>query len=151
MGNQAALVAGFAYSGIRYHYLLEHQAGWHLSQEDSIEEVVFLTLLTLSLGCGLQVPVAYAAREHAPFRPADLTGAHAHALQTVVLAMAVSIMGPAKALRGPDGSLHDAVLGMQKWTSFVIVMFLVSLVLYAASVPILAITCCGREAWHSTP
>ena len=66
MGNQAALVAGFAYSGIRYHYLLEHQAGWHLSQEDSIEEVVFLTLLTLSLGCGLQVPVAYAAREHAP-------------------------------------------------------------------------------------
>ena len=65
--------------------------------------------------------------------------------------MSVSIMAPVLALRGPDGSLHDAILGMQKWTSFVIVIFLVSLVLYAASVPILAITCCGREAWHSTP
>ena len=54
VGNQAALIAGFAYSGIRYHYLLEHQAGWHLSQQNSIEEVIFVTLLTLSLGCGLQ-------------------------------------------------------------------------------------------------
>ena len=54
VGNQAALVAGFAYSGIRYHYLLEHQAGWHLSQQNTIEEVIFLTLLTLSMGCGLQ-------------------------------------------------------------------------------------------------
>lgn len=55
VGEQASLIAGFAYSGIRYHYLLEHQAGWHLSESDSIEEVLFLTLLTLSFGCGLQV------------------------------------------------------------------------------------------------
>ena len=55
VGNQAALVAGFAYSGIHYHYLLEHQAGWRLSQQDSVQEVIFLTLLTLSMGCGLQV------------------------------------------------------------------------------------------------
>ena len=54
IGNQAALVSGLAYSGIRYHYLLEHQAGWHLSQQNTIEEVIFLTLLTLSMGCGLQ-------------------------------------------------------------------------------------------------
>ena len=55
VGNQAALVAGFAYSGIHYHYLLEHQAGWRLSQQDSVQEVIFLTLLTLSMGSGLQV------------------------------------------------------------------------------------------------
>ena len=59
VGNQAALVAGFAYSGIRYHYLLEHQAGWHLSQQNSVEEVIFLTLLTLSMGCGLQARRLY--------------------------------------------------------------------------------------------
>ena len=41
-------------------------------------------------------------------------------------------MAPALALRGPDGSLHDAILGMQKWTSFVVVLFLTSLLLYAA-------------------
>ena len=45
--------------------------------------------------------------------------------QTIVLAAMVSIMAPARALRGPDGSLHDAVVGMQKWTSFVIVLFLI--------------------------
>ena len=47
--------------------------------------------------------------------------------------MSVSIMAPALALRGPDGSLHDAILGMQKWTSFVIILFLSSLLLYAAA------------------
>ena len=52
--------------------------------------------------------------------------------QTVVLAMGLSIMAPARALRGPDGSLHDAILGMQKWTSFVIVLFLTSLLLCAS-------------------
>ena len=55
-----------------------------------------------------------------------------HRLQTVVLAMGISIMAPARALRGPDGSLHDAILGMQKWASFVVVLFLTSLLLYAA-------------------
>ena len=57
VGNQAALIAGFAYSGIHYHYLLEHQYGWQLSEEDSIEEVIFLSLLTMSLGCALQVSI----------------------------------------------------------------------------------------------
>ena len=54
-------------------------------------------------------------------------------MQAVVLAMSVSFMAPALALRGPDGSLHDAILGMQKWTSFVIILFLSSLLLYAAA------------------
>jgi len=70
VGNQAALVAGFAYSGIRYHYLLEHQAGWHLSQQNTIEEVIFLTLLTLSMGCGLQarrLTACFCARIAAPY------------------------------------------------------------------------------------
>jgi hypothetical protein len=47
--------------------------------------------------------------------------------------MSVSIMAPVLALRGPDGSLHDAILGMQKWTSFVIVLFLSSILLCAAA------------------
>ena len=42
-------------------------------------------------------------------------------------------MAPVLALRGPDGSLHDAILGMQKWTSFVIVLFLSSILLCAAA------------------
>ena len=50
-------------------------------------------------------------------------------------------MAPALALRGPDGSLHDAILGMQKWTSFVIILFLSSLLLYAAA-PTIAISSC---------
>ena len=53
--------------------------------------------------------------------------------QAVVLSMSVSIMAPVLALRGPDGSLHDAILGMQKWTSFVIVLFLSSILLCAAA------------------
>lgn len=133
VGNQAALVAGFAYSGIRYHYLLEHQAGWHLSQQNSIEEVIFLTLLTLSMGCGLQVrrlTARFGATAQARMHAADR---FTHRVQAVVLAMSVSIMAPALALRGPDGSLHDAILGMQKWTSFVVVLFLSSLLLYAAA------------------
>ena len=133
VGNQAALVAGFAYSGIRYHYLLEHQAGWHLSQQNSIEEVIFLTLLTLSMGCGLQarrLTARFGATAQARMHAADR---FTHRVQAVVLAMSVSIMAPALALRGPDGSLHDAILGMQKWTSFVIILFLSSLLLYAAA------------------
>jgi len=66
--------------------------------------------------------------------------------QTVVLAMALSIMGPARALRGPDGCLHDAVVGMQKWTSFVIVLFLASLILYAR--PLAARTRLPASARH---
>ena len=133
VGNQAALIAGFAYSGIHYHYLLEHQYGWQLSEEDSIEEVIFLSLLTMSLGCALQVSILSAVcLLTAPMAIIPPTGA---AAQTVVLAALVSILAPALALRGPDGSLHDAVLGMQKWTSFVIVLFLVSIVLYAAQPP----------------
>ena len=55
--------------------------------------------------------------------------------QAVVLSMSVSIMAPVLALRGPDGSLHDAILGMQKWTSFVIVLFLSSILLCAEQPP----------------
>ena len=36
---QSALIAGMAYSGIRYHYLLERQQSYHMTEQDSIEEV----------------------------------------------------------------------------------------------------------------
>lgn len=64
VGNQAALIAGMAYSGIHYHYLLEHQYGWQLSEEDSLEEVIFLSLLTMSLGCALQVSIWHSPIDH---------------------------------------------------------------------------------------
>ena len=51
LGNQAALISGMAYSGIRYHYLLERQQGYKLTEQDSLEEVMFITLLALTLGC----------------------------------------------------------------------------------------------------
>ena len=51
---QAALISGLAYSGIRYHYLLERQQSWHLTEGDSMEEVIFLSLLSITLGTGLQ-------------------------------------------------------------------------------------------------
>ena len=73
IGNQAALIAGFAYSGIRYHYLVERQHSWQLSDGDSLEEVVFTSLLTMAMGCGLQ---------------------------TVLIAMLVAMLGPSLALRG---------------------------------------------------
>ena len=38
-------------------------------------------------------------------------------LQTVFIAMLVALLGPSLALRGPDGSLHEAVKGMQQWNS----------------------------------
>ena len=105
IGNQAALIAGFAYSGIRYHYLVERQHSWQLSDGDSLEEVVFTSLLTMAMGCGLQ---------------------------TVLIAMLVAMLGPSLALRGGDGALHDAVKGMQAWTSAVLVLFLLSLFLLQA-------------------
>ena len=85
IGNQAALISGLAYSGIRYHYLLERKTNYRLDFEDSLEEMVFLSLLSITLGC---------------------------ALQTVYVSMLVALFGPQLALRGPDGSLHDAVDGM---------------------------------------
>ena len=107
LGNQAALVSGMAYSGIRYHYLLERQTSYKLTDEDSLEEVVFITLLALTLG---------------------------FSLQTVFVAMLVSMLGPSLALRGPDGSLHEAVQGMQQWNSVTLAMFMLSLVLLQLSV-----------------
>lgn len=92
IGNSAALVAGLAYSGIRYHYLLERKQSYFTSMTDSLEEMFFLTLLSVTLGC---------------------------ALQTVYVAMLVALFGPHLALRGPDGALHDAVEGMHKWNSVV--------------------------------
>ena len=38
IGQCAALVSGLAYSGIRYHYLLERKTNFRLELEDSIEE-----------------------------------------------------------------------------------------------------------------
>ena len=105
ISNLSALIAGFAYSGIRYHYLVERQHSWQLSDGDSLEEVVFTSLLTMAMGCGLQ---------------------------TVLIAMLVAMLGPSLALRGGDGALHDAVKGMQAWTSAVLVLFLLSLFLLQA-------------------
>jgi len=102
LGEVAALVAGFAYSGIRYHYLLERQHSWMVQDGDALEEVIFLSILTLCLGTGLQ---------------------------TVLIAMLVAMLGPSLALRGPDGSLHDAVSGMQVWNSLMLALFVASLVM----------------------
>jgi len=107
LGNQAALISGMAYSGIRYHYLIERQQSYKLTEEDSLEEVMFITLLALTIGCSLQ---------------------------TVFIAMLVSMLGPSLALRGPDGSLHDAVQGMQQWNSVTLAMFSLSLLLLQLSV-----------------
>jgi hypothetical protein len=89
LGDLAALVAGFAYSGIRYHYLLERQTSFRAGEGDALAEMVFLSLLTACMGLGLQ---------------------------TVLIAMLVAMLGPSLALRGPDGSLADAVAGMQGYT-----------------------------------
>jgi len=106
LGDLAALLAGFAYSGIRYHYLLERQHSWMVQEGDAVEEVVFLSLLTLTLGCGLQ---------------------------TVVVAMLVAMLGPSLALRGPDGALHDSVHGMQMWNSVMLALFMVTLMMLQMS------------------
>lgn len=43
IGQCAALVSGLAYSGIRYHYLLERKTNYKLEFEDSLEEcAIFL-------------------------------------------------------------------------------------------------------------
>ena len=106
IGNMAAIVAGLAYSGIRYHYLLERNTNFNLELENSIEEMVFLSLLAITIG---------------------------FALQTVYVSMLVALFGPQLALRGPDGSLHDAVEGMHKWNSVVLALFFTSLILLQLS------------------
>uniref|UniRef100_A0A7S4C6D9 Uncharacterized protein n=1 Tax=Chrysotila carterae TaxID=13221 RepID=A0A7S4C6D9_CHRCT len=106
LGDLGALLAGLAFSGIRYHYLLERQHSWMVQEGDALEEVIFLSLLTITLGCGLQ---------------------------TVLIAMLVAMLGPSLALRGPDGSLHDAVCGMQVWNSLMLALFMTSLVMLQLS------------------
>lgn len=106
IGNQAALISGLAYSGIRYHYLLERNTNYVESVENSFEECLFLSLLSVTLGC---------------------------ALQTVFTSMLVALFGPQLALRGPDGSLHDAVNGMHRWNSVIIALFMTSLILLQLS------------------
>jgi hypothetical protein len=102
LGDLAALIAGFAYSGIRYHYLLERQTSFMMAEGDALEEVIFLSLLTACMGLGLQ---------------------------TVLIAMLVAMLGPSLALRGPDGSLHDAVVGMQGYTKIMLASFVSALVM----------------------
>ena len=68
--------------------------------------MVFLSLLSITLGC---------------------------ALQTVYVSMLVALFGPQLALRGPDGSLHDAVEGMHKWNSVALALFFTSLFLLQVS------------------
>lgn len=106
IGNSAALVAGLAYSGIRYHYLLERKQNYRSTTGDSIEAMFFLSLLSITLGT---------------------------ALQTVYVAMLVALFGPHLALRGPDGALHDAVEGMHVWNSVVLALFFTSLLLLQLS------------------
>jgi len=106
LGDLAALIAGFAYSGIRYHYLLERQTSFMMAEGDALEEVIFLSLLTACMGLGLQ---------------------------TVLVAMLVAMLGPSLALRGPDGSLHDAVVGMQGYTKIMLASFVSALVMLQMS------------------
>ena len=106
LGNLAALVAGFSYAGIRYHYLLERTHSWMVREGDAIEEVLFLSLLTVTMGIGLQ---------------------------TVLVAMLVAMLAPSLALRGPDGSLGDAVAGMSSWTAVTLAHFMASLVMLEMS------------------
>jgi len=108
IGNGAAIISGLAYSGIRYHYLLERNTNYNSesSLQNSFEEALFLSLLTVTLGCSLQ---------------------------TVFISMLVALFGPQLALRGPDGSLHDAVEGMHRWNSVIIALFMTSLILLQLS------------------
>ena len=55
------------------------------------------------------------------------------ALQTVYVSTLVALFAPQLALRGPDGSLHDAVEGMHKWNSVVLALFFTSLFLLQLS------------------
>ena len=105
IGNSAALVAGLAYSGIRYHYLLERKQNYR-STTGTPSAMFFLSLLSITLGT---------------------------ALQTVYVAMLVALFGPHLALRGPDGALHDAVEGMHVWNSVVLALFFTSLLLLQLS------------------
>jgi hypothetical protein len=106
IGNAAAIVAGLAYSGIRYHYLLERNSNFLNTLGNSLEECIFLTLLAITIGC---------------------------ALQTVYVSMLVALFGGHLALRGPDGALHDAIEGMHKWNSVVLALFFTSLFLLQLS------------------
>ena len=106
IGDAAALISGLAYSGIRYHYLMERNHNYQLSTGDSLEECLFLSLLSVTLGCGLQ---------------------------TVFLSTLLALLAPQLALRGPDGSLHDAVEGMHQWNSVVLAFFMTSLMLLQLS------------------
>ena len=103
---QSAVISGLAYSGIRYHYLLERQHNYQRSTGDSLEECVFLSLLSVTLGCSLQ---------------------------TIFVSMLVALLGPQLALRGPEGSLHDAVEGMHRWNSVILALFMTSLFLLQLS------------------
>lgn len=106
IGNGASIISGLAYSGIRYHYLLERNTNYVESVRNSFEECLFLSLLAITLGCSLQ---------------------------TVFTSMLVALFGPQLALRGPDGSLHDAVEGMHRWNSVIIALFMTSLLLLQLS------------------
>ena len=52
--------------------------------------------------------------------------------QTVFVGTCVSLFAPHLALRGPDGSLHDAVRGMHSWNSVILGLFMTSLILLQA-------------------
>lgn len=105
MGTTSAVLSGLAMSGIQYHYLLVRSTDWDDTYElaqHSIEEMVFLAILTITLGLNLQL---------------------------LFICMLVSLLGPQLALRGPDGSLHDAVEGMHSWNTVIMAFFMLSVFL----------------------
>ena len=105
MGTTSAVLSGLSYSGIRYHYLLVRNSDWDDTYElaqHSIEEMVFLAMLTITMGLNLQL---------------------------LFICMLVALLGPQLALRGPDGSLHDAVEGMHSWNTVIMAFFMLSVFL----------------------
>ena len=44
LGDQGALVAGFAFSGIRYHQFAEQQEGWYLTSTETLEENIYAAI-----------------------------------------------------------------------------------------------------------
>ena len=104
VGTQAALLAGFAFAGL-------------VEVDDTLTDETRLSAhLAMQMGWSVSCVVALCLE-----------------IMALVKAMQLSIMGPGLALRGPDGSMHNAVQGMTTHYRFTLTCFSLGLICFMLS------------------
>lgn len=112
LGTGAALLAGFAYSGLYYHTKACFGLGGQEGRcglggtAPGVTDHAYILALTVTMGC---------------------------ALQTVLITQVVSMMGPGLALRGPDGSFAIAVDNVRSFYAYALLLFLVGMLCMVCS------------------